>query len=74
MTLLADGHPDKALPIFAKATSDPALGGYALLYMGRAQLALDKEADAAFSAAEILKLQPSGYLREAALVFTELYA
>jgi soluble lytic murein transglycosylase len=64
---LAAGKAALALPEFARATRDPELGGYALLYLGRAQLALNRPADAAFSARELLGTAPAGYLRDAAL-------
>lgn len=63
---LADGKASAALPVFARATSDPLLGGYALLLQGRAQLALGKPAEAKFSAEQLLKVEPRDYLREAA--------
>ena len=63
---LADGKAAAALPVFAKGTSDPILGGYALLFMGRAQLALGQHSDAAFSARQLLTTAPRGYLAEAA--------
>jgi soluble lytic murein transglycosylase len=65
--LLNDDQPEKALPFFAKATADPALGGYALLYLGRTQLKLNREKDAAFSAQQLLSTSPSGHLGDAAL-------
>jgi peptidoglycan lytic transglycosylase len=63
---LADGKAAAALPVFAKGTSDPVLGGYALLFMGRAQLALGQHSDATFSARQLLTTAPRGYLLEAA--------
>jgi tetratricopeptide (TPR) repeat protein len=63
---LADGKAAAALPVFAKGTSDPVLGGYALLFMGRAQLALGHSSDAVFSARQLLTTAPAGFLREAA--------
>ena len=63
---LADGKASAALPVFSRATSDPLLGGYALLLQGRAQLALRKPAEAKFSAEQLLKVEPRDYLREAA--------
>lgn len=66
VTQLADGKATSALPVFAKATSDPVLGGYALLMQGRAQLALGRFSDAKFSAEQLLKVEPRDYLREAA--------
>ncbi len=37
---LAAGKPTLAMPSLKAATSDPVVGGYALLYQGRAELAL----------------------------------
>jgi peptidoglycan lytic transglycosylase len=64
---LAAGKAALALPAFARATSDPAIGGYARLNAGRAELALKRPKEAAASARIILKSAPTGYLREAAL-------
>jgi len=61
------GKPAAAEPIFAKATSDPVLGGYARLYLGRAQLAAGRPADASSSAQVLLRSVPLGRLNEAAL-------
>ena len=36
---LTEGRPADAVGPFERATADPVLGGYALLYLGRAQLA-----------------------------------
>ena len=66
VTQLADGKAGLALPVFSKATSDPVLGGYALLMQGRAQLALKKTTEAKFSADQLLKVEPKDYLRESA--------
>ncbi len=63
---LADGRAAAALPTFAKSATDPQLGGYALLYMGRAQFALKRFEDAAFTARQLAGTNPAGYLREAA--------
>ena len=65
---LADDKAAAALPVFGKATSDPILGGYALLLQGRAQLALGKFSEAEFSVEQLLKVEPRDYLREAAFV------
>jgi soluble lytic murein transglycosylase len=65
---LADETPLPALPVFARAVSDPLIGGYALLMRGRAELALKRTADAKASADTLLKSDPAGYLREAARV------
>jgi len=61
------GQAARALSAFADATSDPILGGYALLHLGRAQLALGRHEEATFSAQQLLSASPSGYLHEAAL-------
>ncbi len=61
------GKPVPAQPVFARMTSDKTLGGYALLYLGRAQLADGKANAATFSARQLLKASPSGHLGEAAL-------
>lgn len=65
---LAAGRPAVALPWLTKATADPVLGGYALLYEGRAAIALSRPADAAAAARQLLAAHPSGYLNEAALL------
>jgi soluble lytic murein transglycosylase len=64
---LAAGHPRDALPVFRRATSDPVLGGYARLYVGRAQLALGDSKAAQATAQAVVNAQPGGYLGEAAL-------
>jgi soluble lytic murein transglycosylase len=56
-----------AEPVFARMTKDPVLGGYGLLYLGRAQLVDNKAPAALFSAQELLKQTPTGHLYEAAL-------
>ena len=61
------GKAAAAEPVFAKATSDPVLGGYARLYLGRAQLAAGRPADASSSAQVLLRSVPLGRLNEAAL-------
>ena len=65
--LYVRGRAARALPVFAKAVSDPAVGGYARLYEGRAQLALNQPRDAAASA-ERAGAGATGYLAQAALV------
>ena len=57
----------KALPVFSRAINDPQLGGYALLYVGRAQLALQRPADAARTAGQLLSRRPSGHLATSAI-------
>jgi soluble lytic murein transglycosylase len=64
---LAAGHAREALPVFRRATADPVLGGYARLYLGRAQLALDDAKAAQATAQTVVNAQPGGYLGEAAL-------
>ena len=61
------GKAAVAEPIFAKATSDPVLGGYARLYLGRAQLAAGRHVEASSSAQVLLRSVPLGRLNEAAL-------
>src|SRR5579871_6455329 len=64
---LAGGRPAAALPIFEANVSDPALSGYARLYVGRANLALHRPEEAARAARQLLQTGPAGYLDEAAL-------
>ena len=64
--LEADRAAD-ALPILLRAGSDPALGPYALLYAGRAQMKLSRFVDARKTAQSILALSPSEALAESAL-------
>jgi soluble lytic murein transglycosylase len=61
------GRISKALPVFTRAAADPAIGGYARLYQGRAQLALNQAREAAASA-EKAAAGATGYLAQAALV------
>jgi soluble lytic murein transglycosylase len=64
---LAAGKAKEALAAFQLATADPVLGGYARLYQGRAQLALDRPKDAEASARQVISTTPGGALGEAAL-------
>jgi soluble lytic murein transglycosylase len=64
---LADGKAEAALPVFAKSAADPVIGGYALLHIGRAQLALENPEAAAEAAERLVAKDPSGYLLEAGL-------
>ena len=66
-TLLATERASEALPLFVRQVSDPTLGGYARLYAGRAQFALDRSRDAMDSARAVLAESPGGALGEAAL-------
>src|SRR5262245_43595277 len=63
---LAGGRAANALPVFRSFTSDPVLGGYALLYVGRSQAAMGKWSDAAETAQQLIAREPDGYLSEAA--------
>ena len=62
-----NGKPAAAEPVFAKAVGDPVLGGYARLYLGRAQLAAGRAGDASSTAQQLLRAAPLGRLNEAAL-------
>ncbi len=64
---LLDGNTERALPALTRATSDPVLGNYARLYLGRAQLSLNRSAEAAETARVLIAAAPGGYLGEAAL-------
>jgi soluble lytic murein transglycosylase len=64
---LVAGHPARALPVFARSATDPVIGPYAMLYEGRAQLALDAPRAAAALAAKAAA-GASGYLEQTALV------
>ena len=64
---LASGKAKEALAAFQRAISDPVLGGYARLYQGRAELALDRPRDAETSARQVIGTTPGGALGEAAL-------
>jgi soluble lytic murein transglycosylase len=63
---LAAGRPAHALPAFAAVAEDPVLGGYARLYVGRAELALEQSSAAAATARRLLARDPDGALAEAA--------
>jgi soluble lytic murein transglycosylase len=64
---LASGNAKEALTAFQRAASDPVLGGYARLYQGRAELALDRPRDAEASARQVIGTTPGGALGESAL-------
>ena len=63
--LAADRAAD-ALPVFLAAATDADLGGYALLYAGRAQVNLGRFVDARRTAESILAKSPSDALAESA--------
>ncbi|MEO7192777.1 MAG: transglycosylase SLT domain-containing protein [Vicinamibacterales bacterium] len=65
--MLNTGRAAEAASVFARSTADPLLGGYARLYYGRAQLALNRLPDAAAAARSVLGVSPGGYVGEAAL-------
>ena len=64
---LNEDQAERAMPVFAKSTSDPLIGGYAMLYLGRAQLALNRTQEGASTAKQLLATHPSGHLADAAL-------
>ena len=64
---LAADRAAEALPVFQAVASDAELGGYALLYAGRAQMKLLRFADARRTAESILARTPSEALAESAL-------
>jgi hypothetical protein len=65
---LTEGDAPGAIPALRQAVDDdPLLGPYALLYLGRAELALERPAAAAAEARRILEAAPGGYVGEAAL-------
>ncbi|MCC7008610.1 MAG: transglycosylase SLT domain-containing protein [Acidobacteria bacterium] len=64
---LADGNAALAHAAFGRAAGDPIIGGYARLYQGRAELALDRAPAAASSARQVLASAVSPTLREEAL-------
>jgi len=66
---LVSDRAASAAPVFTLLTSDPVLGGYALLYLGRAHLATGRTADAVNVSQRLAALAPTGYLEEAALWF-----
>ena len=63
---LSKGRAALSVPVLTRAAANGALGGYALLYLGRAQLELNKLDDARASADRLRAAQPSGYLADAA--------
>ena len=64
---LAAGRPAESIRGFEAAVSDPTVGGYALLFLGRAQLALARTAEANKAAQRLAATSPTGYLEEAGL-------
>jgi soluble lytic murein transglycosylase len=64
---VADGRAAAALPVLTRAARNQEVGGYGLLYLGRAQLALNKLTDARETAAQLDRMNLAGYLSEAAM-------
>jgi len=66
---LAAEHAASAALVFSTSTSDPVLGGYAWLFLGRAYLASGRTAEAVAASQRLASLATSnsGYLQEAAL-------
>jgi soluble lytic murein transglycosylase len=63
---LADGQADATRAAFGSLADDPMLGGYALLYKGRAELAAKAPAAAMATALGLIATDPRGHLGEAA--------
>lgn len=64
---LADGDTSLALATFSRAAAHPIVGGYARLYQGRTELAMNRVEAARASARHVLDGAPSPALREEAL-------
>lgn len=64
---LSNGRAAEAAPVFQSATADPVIGGYALLFLGRAQLMQSRWTDALATARRLQSSSPTGYLGEASL-------
>jgi soluble lytic murein transglycosylase len=67
---LAAGKPEQALPRLVRAAASDGVGGYALLYLGRAQLELHRTAEARATADRLLATGPRGHLADAARLLT----
>ncbi len=64
---LADDNAARAIPVLGRAAeAHDGLQGYALLYLGRAQLAVNRSDDARATARRLLGTAPTGYLADAA--------
>ncbi len=63
---VSNGRAAQALTTLTRAAANNALSGYGLLYLGRAQLALNNISEARESADRLRAAQPSGYLADAA--------
>ena len=64
---IADDKATLAIPVLIKAATDPLVGLYVRVHLGRAYLAEDRPADAAKIATQVLDVAASPYLIEAAL-------
>jgi len=64
---IGEGRAAYATSILTGAAREQELGGYARLYLGRAQLALNQLSDARASIAQLEAAAPTGYLAEAVL-------
>jgi hypothetical protein len=66
---VSDLDEDRAadtLGVFRAASGDASLGGYGLLYLGRAQLAAGQVDEAVATSQRLQATSPSGYLAESA--------
>lgn len=66
VTDLAEGRPERALASFGASVGDPVLGGYARLYVGRSELALERPAAAVATARQLIERRLEGALAESA--------
>ncbi len=66
VTDLEEGRPERALASFGAFLGDPVLGGYARLYVGRSELALERPAAAVATARQLIERRLDGALVEAA--------
>lgn len=64
---LAAAEPADALPLLSTSLTDPVLGPYARLYVGRAHLALEDYARAATAARQVIEMSSGRPVGEAAL-------
>ncbi|HET9372975.1 MAG TPA: transglycosylase SLT domain-containing protein [Vicinamibacterales bacterium] len=63
---LQNDRAQAAAKVFQAKLSDPRLGGYAALYLSRAQLALERHDAAASTIKKLIAAEPTGYLEESA--------
>lgn len=67
LTQLADGDADAALPALTAGSAGSVVGPWVRVHQGRAELALERPADAAASASAALDAAQTPYLKERAL-------